>query len=367
MYNRSFIWSVGLILLLGCARKDTEAIQPERRDITEAVYASATIEPADQYEVFPETGGVITERLIELGDTVRRDELLFRLRNTTAALQTRSARLNYELALEELTGQGNQLAELEQQRALARQQVQQDSLDLARQRDLWAQQIGSRRQVEQYELALANSRTRFQNAEAALIQARRRLTNQARVARTQLDINQENSDRFSIYSQLDGRVYDLRVETGELVSSQQPLATIGSLDTFIVLLQVDEADIGRVELGQLVYVRLDSYRNEVVRAHVSRINPSMDTRTQTFTIEAAFAESPPTLYPNLSAEANIVVRTQQDALVIPRALLLPGDSVRLANGQTVAVTPGIRDLRYVEIREGLSIDSELAPESSSSN
>jgi hypothetical protein len=90
----------------------------------------------------------------------------------------------------------------------------------------------------------------------------------------------------------------------------------------------------------------------------------MDPRTQTFTIEAAFAEYQQELYPNLSAEANIVVRTQANALVIPRALLLPGDSVRLADGRIVPVTPGIGDLSYLEIREGLTEQSALANDTS---
>jgi multidrug efflux pump subunit AcrA (membrane-fusion protein) len=361
--NHLIFGLLGLALLWGCRQESTTTVRPERRDVTEAVYAAASVQPAEHYQVFPETGGVITERKIELGDTVRKGQLLFRLRNTTAELQTRSARLNYELAREELSGQANQLAELERQRELARQQVRQDSLDLARQRELWAQNIGSRRQVEQFELALASSRTQYQNASDALVQARRRLANQARVARTQLDINQENADRFIISSQLAGRVYDLRAEAGELVGPQQSLAMIGSLDSFILVMQVDEADIGRVHLGQTVYVRLDSYRDTIVQARVSRINPSMDTRTQTFSVEAAFAEDTPALYPNLSAEANIVIRTRENALVIPRSLLLPGDSVRLADGSTVAVTSGVRDLRYVEILEGLSPTTELRGES----
>ena len=359
MSKHLFFGLLSLAALWGCRQESTTSVRPERRDVTEAVYASATVQPAEHYQVFPETGGIVTERTVELGDTVRKGQRLFRLRNTTAELQTRSARLNYELAQEELSGQANQLAELKRQRELARQQVRQDSLDLARQRDLWAQDIGSKRQVEQFELALASSRARYQNADDALVQARRRLANQARIARTQLDINQENADRFTISSQLAGRIYDLRVEAGELVGPQQPLATIGSLDSFILIMQVDETDIGRVQLGQAVYVRLDSYRDTIIRARVSRIDPSMDTRTQTFSVEAAFAEDPPALYPNLSAEANIVIRTRENALVIPRSLLLPGDSVRLADGSTVAVTSGVRDLRYVEILKGLSAETEL--------
>lgn len=335
---------------------------PQRRDITEAVYASATVQPADQYRVFPEAGGVTTERTIELGDTVRRGDLLFRIRNTTAELQTQTARLNYDLARAELAGQSNQLDELERQVALAQRQLRQDSLDLERQRALWAQRIGSQRQVEQFELALANSRTRYQGARDALVQARRRLTNQARLASTQLQINRDQADQFDIYSRMDGRVYELAVEPGELVSPQQPMATIGSLDTFLLLMQVDEEDIRQVQLGQTVYVRLDSNRDGTIQARVSRINPTMNARTQTFEVEAAFAESVGTLYPNLSAEANIVIRTRADALVIPRALLLPGDSVRLADGGTVAVTPGVRDLRFVEIRQGLTEESELLSE-----
>lgn len=57
-----------------------------------------------------------------------------------------------------------------------------------------------------------------------------------------------------------------------------------------------------------VLVTLDSYKGKIFDALVTRINPLMNERSESFLVEAEFIRQPETLYPNISFEANILFR-----------------------------------------------------------
>ena len=73
-----------------------------------------------------------------------------------------------------------------------------------------------------------------------------------------------------------------------MVSPQQPVAVIGDTGNFILELQVDEYDLSRIQLGQKVVVGLDSYKGQAFEAVVTRIEPLVNERTRSLTIEAEF-------------------------------------------------------------------------------
>jgi multidrug efflux pump subunit AcrA (membrane-fusion protein) len=106
-------------------------------------------------------------------------------------------------------------------------------------------------------------------------------------------------------------------------------------------------------------VKLDSYKDQVFEAKLTRINPLMDERSKTFLVEAEFIEKPAKIYPNVSLEASILIKSKQRALLIPRNYLLNDSSVVMANGDTVKVKTGLKDYQMVEIISGISIDDEL--------
>jgi multidrug efflux pump subunit AcrA (membrane-fusion protein) len=97
----------------------------------------------------------------------------------------------------------------------------------------------------------------------------------------------------------------------------------------------------------------------VFEAKVSRINPLMDERSKTFLVEAEFIKTPARIYPNISFEASILIKSKGKALLIPRNCLLNDSSVVKANGDTVKVKTGLKDYQMIEIISGLSINDEL--------
>jgi HlyD family secretion protein len=135
-----------------------------------------------------------------------------------------------------------------------------------------------------------------------------------------------------------------------------PVAIIGDANSFYLELQVDEYDIANIRVGQKVAVNMDSYKGQVFDAIVDKIDPIMNERSKSFTVEASFIQQPPALYPNLTTEANIIIRTKEKALTIPRNYLVDEQYVLTKKKEKRKITTGLKDYQKVEVLSGLSKD-----------
>ncbi len=228
-----------------------------------------------------------------------------------------------------------------------------------RQRGLWAQQIGSKVELEQRELAYTSSVNNYESAVLRYKDLQKQLKFAAAQSQKLLSISKTLAQDFIIRSQTDGRVYSISKELGEIVNIQSPVAIIGDAEEFEAELQIDESDIARIRLEQRVLLTLDSYKGQVLEAAIAKIDPLMNERTRTFTIVANFTKKPPTLYPNLTTEANIVIQTKEKAMTIPRAYLLNDSLVILENKEKRKVEIGLKDYMKVEILSGLSASETI--------
>ncbi|MHC2991819.1 RND transporter [Pontibacter sp. HJ8] len=346
-----------VFLILASCKGEQEKTTPTVENISESVYASGIVKSKDQHQVFPTVSGTIQQILVTEGDVVKPGDPLLKVENTAARLSTENARLAAEYA--RVSANTEKLNELQEAINLARIKKQNDSLLLVRQRNLWANQIGTRVELEQRELGFKNSVTAYKSAILRYQDLKKQLDFAARQSQKNLQISQTMSDDYTVKSELSGKVYSVLKEKGEMVSPQSPVAVIGDADEFILELQVDEYDIARVKPGQKVLLNLDSYRGQVFEAKVYKINPAMNERTRSFTVEASFVTSPPALYPNLTTEANIIIQEKENALTIPRDYLLEGSFVLTEDEEKVPVKTGLKDYRKVEILDGLTKENVI--------
>ncbi len=320
--------------------------------ITESVYASGTVISKNQYQVFSTVAGLVQQVFVKEGDLVKKGDPLFVIQGETSKLNTENAQLSADYA--ETNTRGERLTELKTAIETARSKMPNDSLLLQRQRGLWAQQIGSKVELEQRELAYTNSMNTFLSTISRYKDLQKQLGFAAAQAQKLLSISKSLQKDFVVRSQTDGRIYSVFKELGEIVNQQTPVAIIGDAETFVVELQVDENDIVRVKPGQRVLISMDSYKGEVFEAVVKRVNPYMNERSRTFTVEADFVQKPLTLYPNLTTEANILIQTRENVLTIPRAFLVQDSMVIMADKTSRKVTLGLKDYQKAEILSGLS-------------
>ena len=351
--KKIFILSLSFIAVLLSCKKEKESIQVTSSDITESVYASGKVKAIDQYNVYSTVNGVLQNIIVNVGDNITKGQTLLEIDNLTSELNTENARIALDLSAENNRKGSDKLEEIELNVNLALEKLQLDSSLYFRQKKLWEQNIGSKLDFEQRQLAYNNSLINFQTTQKRLAQLKTQLQNEFKRANVNYDINQKLFSDYSIKSSINGRVYDILKDRGELVTPQTPLAVIGKADTFLLELAVDENDIIKVAIGQKALITMDSYKGKVLDAIVDKIYPIMNERTRTFVVEAHFINAPKKLFPNLSAEANIIIQTKKNIITIPNNYIIDGKYVLINSDEKREVKLGMKDYQKTEVLEGL--------------
>jgi HlyD family secretion protein len=353
--NHTLIFA-GLWLLMACSKKE-ESISPTTGSITESIYASGTIKSADQYQAFVSVSGIIEEIYVQEGQAVEVGTPLLRVSNETQKFNLDNAKLaaNYN---DQANNQGK-LVEAEAIVQTSKAKLKLDSSLFTRQKALWAQQVGTRIAYEQAELNYQSSKANFVSAQQRLTDLRRQINFSSAQTKKNVQISARQSEDFILKSQVKGTVFNLLKEKGELVSPQTPIAVLGNTQNYILELQVDENDIFQVQLGQKVALTFDAYKNQVFEAQVTKIASIMNERNKTFLVEASFTKAPEKLFPNVTFEANIILRTKQNALILPRNYLKNDSIVTLVDGSTRIVKLGLTDFQKAEILSGLSSKDQV--------
>jgi multidrug efflux pump subunit AcrA (membrane-fusion protein) len=300
---------------------------------------------------------VAAKLLVKEGDTVNKGCAILQIEDATARLATENAQI--EVAYAAKAANARRLEELRIHMEQAKRVLDNDALLLDRQRNLWSQQIGARNQLEQRELAWKTSQTNYEATTLQYQELEREIHFREQQALKNLAITKAQTADYTVKSEYSGKVFDILVEQGERVSTQQPVAVIGDAAAFILQLQVDEYDVARIKPHQKIVVAMDSYQGRVFEAEVIRVIPIMNERTKTFTVEARFILAPPVLYPHLTCEANIIITQKEKALTIPRTWLMEGNYVLLTNKDKRKVTIGLSDYHKVEIIAGLSAGDKI--------
>ena len=345
-----------IVLLAGC-RSDVETIKPVIQNITESVYASGVIKSENQYQVFASVSGIITEVFVDEGKAVEVVSPILSIANETQKLLTDNAKLAAEFNA--MPVNRGKLEEARLLVDLTNSQRKSDSLLFERQKTLWTQNIGTKVTLEQTELAYKSSTSKYVSAKEALEELERQLKYLSKQAQNNLLISNKTARDYLVRSEIKGKVYQMNLSKGEIVTPQTPIAILGDDTNYLLEMQIDEYDIVAIKLGMTVLVELSSYRDTVFNAVVSKINPIMNLQSKTFTIEAKFINPPAVLYPNISFEANVLISTKKDALLIPRDYLLNDSIVVNKSGNQLIVRTGLKDYRMVEILSGLDVNEEL--------
>ncbi|MDE6176893.1 MAG: efflux RND transporter periplasmic adaptor subunit, partial [Paramuribaculum sp.] len=134
----------------------------------------------------------------------------------------------------------------------------------------------------------------------------------------------KNLNYAEIYSPIDGIVISRDVEVGQTVVSNMNVAnlyTIADLDNMQVIGNVDEADIGRVKVGQSVVFTVDAYPDDRFEGKVTqvRLNPTTESNVVTYEVVVAAPNPDHKLIPGLTANLTIYTMREADLLLLPAA------------------------------------------------
>lgn len=342
--------------MLSCKNK-SQKIKPIISSISESIYATGIIKSKNQYQAFANATGIIDKIFVSEGDSVKIGSPILSISSLTQHLNNENAKLS--LLFFDVNANQEKLNEAKMLIEFSRNKMKHDSILYIRQKKLWQEQIGTKVEFEQKELAFQNSSNAYFSSLVRFHDLKRQLDYNASQSKNNFLISGNIINDFIVRSEINGMVYSINKKKGELVGPQTPLAVIGDAKKFILEMQIDEYDILKIKKNLLVYVTLDSHKGKVFNAKVSKIIPIMNERNKSFLVESEFIKQPQILYPNISFEANIVIQSKEEALIIPRNFLINDSFVLNSNGNKIKVLTGIKDYQQVEIVSGINKNDEL--------
>jgi HlyD family secretion protein len=327
--------------------KPVSTASVEARDISFAIIAAGEIGPADQVSVRPEINGKIAELPVDIGDKVKKGDLLCRLDDT-------------DLQSEKET-QLSQIAGAKLQIDAATLQVQRTEREFNRNKQLFeahlvAQEVFDNARTD-YDVAknsLALAKNALERAERALKQI------QDKLAKTRLE------------APFDSTVLTRPVSLGQTVSgsagfnSGTEIMTIANLNDMIITAHINQADVTRMKTGQLVDVQVESVPGLTMKAEVERIAPQalIKNGIKGFSARITLRNIDPRIRPGMTSILSIPVASVESALSVPLSAVFTEKGERFVyvqDGEQFEKRPvqiGISDYSYAEVQNGVK-DGDL--------
>lgn len=351
----------------------------ERIDLVRSVVATGKIEPVTKVEIKSKASGIIQSLPVNVGDTVRRgqviceldkNDLLPRLREAQAALAVaeaalKSAKADYERYQVEANGPDVPFLKRDMERA---RQMFQDGLIAQSARD---------DAEKNYEMALNRQRSAVVNlgvARAAIAKSEAQLE-QARavVARAEEDLR-----NATITSPIDGVVLSRDREVGDAVSSILTMGagatlimTLGDLSEVYVKGKVDEADVGKIWVGQPARITVEPFKEEKFWGKVTKISPMGEEKDNvtTFEVRVSISNESGKLRALMTANAEIILEERKGVIAIPEGAIVYNkdkstaveipDPTQETGKRRVAVVAGISNGARTQIVEGITEGQEV--------
>ena len=216
-----------------------------------------------------DVAGLVTGVNLESGQDVRQDQVLVQLRD------------------------GDDVAQLQQLKAAA--QLSQLTFERARQQ-LAAQAISK----ADYDSAAADLKAK-----------------QAAVAQQKVVVAKKQ-----LRAPFAGRAGIITISPGAYLSAGTAVVTVQQLDPLLVDFYVPQSELGRLQVGQTVNLKLDAYASRAFTGKLSAINPKVDLGTRNVQIEATVPNHDKALTPGMFAKVSVDAGTRQQQLTLPQAAIV---------------------------------------------
>lgn len=306
----------------------------ETRSIEFKVTAAGEIGPAEQVSVRPEINGLIKTLLVDIGDRVKKGQVLFTLDDADLQIEKQSRE-----------------AEIEATKI----QLEKAQRNYERSKDLFGASLISKELFE-------DTKTEYELAKNALDRAEKNLSNvKYRLTKTKVE------------APFDCTVLTRPVSIGQAVSgsggfnSGTEVLTIADLSNMIVNAHVNQADVTRLSSGQEVEIAVESVPGLSMKGVVERVAPQSTIKNSVKGYPARIRinekDIDPRVRPGMTANLSIPVVSTENAVAVPLAAVFTEQGERFVfvkknddkedSFEKRTVQLGIADYDYAEVLSGL--------------
>lgn len=330
----------------------------QKRAVERTITVLGSLQAKQEVQLSAKVSGRLKVIHVDLGSQVKTGEVLaqieprdyeLQVQQTEAALAQARARLGLPLEGASDATEPEKVSSVKEARAVYEEATQNRerarSLDLAK--------LIPKSELDAAEAAYNVAYNRYQ---AALDEARQR---QAALAerRVDLELARQKLADCTIRAPFEAVVQTRFVNTGAYLKEGDPVAALVQIDPLRLRLEVPEHQAMRVVSGQPVRFALSGETAER-QTTITRVSPALDKQSRMLSVEADVSNDG-TLHPGAFAQANIVLRSQAQALVIPPnairvfAGLQKVFVVDKGEAREREITTGTRGPDWVEVLTGL--------------
>jgi HlyD family secretion protein len=328
----------------------TEIIK--NRKLEAIVSASGKIQPKQLVNISADTPGRVVELAVAEGERVRKGQFLLQI-------DPRSFRTRVDSGSAALRAAEASIEQLRQSVATARLQVEQAQRDLARQQDLWAQQLTTREALEKAENAARAAQSSLEERQKQIGPQEARIAQERAV----LESAEYDLTRVRLESPIDGIVTRRNILVGETAiigTMNNPgtvLLTLADMSVIQAEVEVDETNIPYVQLGQPAEIIIDALPDKTFRGRVTEIGnspiqatgASAGTRQATnFKVVVVIDGDVPDVRPGFTCTADITTAVRDHAVSIPIPAVAVRELVYDQHGEVVKPKQERRRRRSVE-------------------
>ncbi|MBK9791724.1 MAG: HlyD family efflux transporter periplasmic adaptor subunit [Sphingobacteriales bacterium] len=358
----NYLTILSTLLFFSCANTNNQEIKPIRKDISEIVFASGSLESDNKYNLTAQTDGNIIKLNLVEGATVAVNQLVAVIDNKQNIISTNNAAEQLKIAQYNNTDNAPLLQQIKANIEAAKEKLSQDITQEQRYQELYNQSSVTKSELEKMQLSTKTSKANLaaleQQYKSVQQQNKQQYITQSNAVKGSV-INQENNQVKIVAA---GKVYKKVKQVGDYVRRGDVIAIIANENLLYAKLNVDENSIDKVKVGQTITIQLNTQKNKKYTGVVSEILPVFDEPSQSFIVKVQFTEKPDFTVNGTQLEANILVGEKKNTLLIPRNYVSFGNKVQLKGSDDLkTIETGIVSTEYVEVLNGLTENDILVP------
>ncbi|MEQ1907820.1 MAG: efflux RND transporter periplasmic adaptor subunit [Vicinamibacterales bacterium] len=299
------------------------------RDLEAVVSASGKIQPKRLVNISADASGRVVNLAVNEGDRVKQGQFLLQI-------DPKSLRTRVDSGAASLQAAESSLDQQRQAVETARVQFEQSQKSLARQRDLWNQQLTTRESLEKAESDVRSAESTLREHEK-LVNAQNARIGQERAT---LESARYDLSKVRMESPIDGIVTRRNIQEGETAvigtmnNAGTVLLTLADMSVIQAEVEVDETNIPNVSIGQVAKITIDALPDRTFKGHVSEIGNSpiqsasgtstQSTQATNFKVVVMLDEIVPDVRPGFTCTADITTATRANVTAVP----IPAVAVR---------------------------------------
>ena len=322
-----------------------EIVGVTKGNIEKKAVATGKVEARNEIQIKPQIAGIIAELYKEAGQTVKKDEVIARIKviPDMVSLNSAQSRVN-----------------------IAHINLKQAETDYNRQKELYGKNVISKEDFEKSLVSLKSSKEEYEAAKDNLDLTKDGITKKSGAQSNTL-----------IRSTIDGMILDIPVKVGNSViqtnsfNEGTTIATIANMNDMLFIGKVDETEVGRIHKGMPLKLSIGALNDQKFNATLEYISPkgTEESGAILFEVKAA-ARIPSNVFvrSGYSANAEIVLNSVQDVIMIPESVIefnkdtASVQVLKTKDPQTFKrriIKTGLSDGINIEVKSGLKKGEKL--------